>query len=236
MELVQPLRPARSARRAEPDRANGVVLFEFLGPVSPELALVDPELAERASALLPDAPGIRIAGRHETIELIPFSVPSIPARRTIRPALAIASTLLGLGVIAGIGWWLAPAALDREPSVQSGAPAAAPTVPPTQAPPATQSPTAPPIRPGSPEEAAAPFVWPAERGAVGYRVALYRDGRQIFELDVESASLQLPSSWTYEGRFHTLSRGTYRWVVWPLFGNGSTMRLGPAIVSARYTV
>jgi len=236
MELVQPLRPARSTRRAEPDRANGVVLFEFLGPVSPELALVDPELAERASALLPDAPGIRIARRQETIELIPLSVPAIPARKRLRPALAIASILLGAALVAGIGSAVALSVLDREPAAQSGAPVAKPTMPSTQASPAPQPPTAPSNRSESNVVELPRFVWPAEPGADGYRVAIYRAGGQIYEVDVTAASFELSRSWTYGGRFYTLSRGTYRWVVWPMFKSGSTMRLGPAIVSARYTV
>ena len=236
MELVQPLRPARSARRAEPDRANGVVLFEFLGPVSPELALVDPELAERASALLPDAPGIRIAGRRETIELIPFSVPAIPARRKVRPARAIASVLLGIALVAGIGSGVALSVFDRKPATQSSGPVVAPTVLPTQASPVPQPPTAPPNRSESNAVEPPRFVWPAKPGVERYRVALYRGGRQIFERDVRTTALELPRAWTHEGRLYGLTRGTYRWVVWPLFVSGEEASLGPAIVSASYTV
>ena len=235
MELVQPLRPYRSVRRAERDRAPGVVLFEFIEPVSPELALVDPELAERASALLPDTPGIRIAGRRETVEILPFSVPALAARRRVRPALAGATALVALAV-AGVVWWMAPAVLDREPVVQFRAPVAVPTVPPTPASSPVQSPAAPTPQPGSPVAQPPRFVWPAEPGALGYRVALYRAGVQIFESDVTGTALEFPATWTYAGRLHSLTRGTYHWIVWPLVGAGAKVRQGPAIVSARYIV
>ena len=234
MELAQPLRPARSLGRAERERVAGSVLFEFIEPVSPELALVDPELAERASALLPDAPGIRIAGRHETIELLPFSIPALPARSRITPALASATVLVALGV-AGLAWWMAPAVFPGEPVVEFGTPVVAPTVPPTPASSPTQSPTAPTPQSGSPVTEPPRFVWPAAPGALGYRVALYRAGVQIFERDVSSTALEFPASWTYGGRLQSLTRGTYQWIVWPLVALNPA-RAGKPIVSARYTV
>jgi hypothetical protein len=79
------------------------------------------------------------------------------------------------------------------------------------------------------------FVWPAAPGALGYRVALYRAGVQIFERDVSSTALKFPASWTYGGRLHSLTRGTYLWVVWPLIERNPA-RAGEPIVSARYTV
>jgi len=80
------------------------------------------------------------------------------------------------------------------------------------------------------------FVWPAVPGALGYRVALYRAGAQIFERDVTGTALDFPASWTYAGKLESLIRGTYQWIVWPLFGSGATARVAPAIVSARYVV
>ena len=78
------------------------------------------------------------------------------------------------------------------------------------------------------------FVWPAQSGTRSYRLALFRDGRQVFERDIAEPALQLPSTWTFRGRLESLARGTYRWVVWPLVG--VEKRLGPAIVSAQYVV
>jgi len=234
--VVEPLRTVRSNGRVEPERVSGVLLLEFVDPVSPELALVDPELAAEARALLPDGPGIRIAGRRETIELIPFSVPAIPVGRRIRPAPVIASILLGAALVAGIGAGVALSVLDREPAAQSSAPVAAPTMPPTQVSPAPRPPTVPPSRSGPNVVEPPRFVWPAEPGVERYRVALYRGGQQIFERDVRATALELPRAWMHEGRAYDLTRGTYRWVVWPLFRSGEGSRLGPAIVSANYTV
>ena len=235
MAVVEPLRPVRSNGRGEPDRVSGVLLLEFVDPVSPELALVDPELAAEARALLPDGPGIRIARPRGTIELIPFSVPAIPARRRVT-TVAIALILLGAALVAGIGSGVALSVLDREPAAQSSAPVAAPTASPTQAAPVPQPPTAPPTRSGPNVVEPPRFVWPAEPGVERYRVALYRGGQKVFERDVRATALELPRTWTHEGRLYGLTRGTYRWVVWPLFGSGEESRLGPAIVSASYTV
>jgi hypothetical protein len=58
------------------------------------------------------------------------------------------------------------------------------------------------------------FVWAPEPGAAGYRFALYRDERLLFDRDVTKPALVLASTWTHDGRFHQLTRGTYRWVVW----------------------
>jgi len=234
MELVQPLRLYRSVGRAERDRVPGVVLFEFIDPVSPELVLVDPELAERATALLPDTPGIRITGRRETVEILPFSVPALVPKRRVRPALAGAMALVALAV-AGVVWSISPAALDREPVVQFRAPAPAPIVPSTPGPVPAQPPAAPTPQPGASAVEPPRFVWPAAPGALGYRVALYRAGVQIFERDVSSTALEFPASWTYGGRLQSLTRGTYQWIVWPLV-ELNPARAGEPIVSARYIV
>ena len=235
MAVVESVRPVRSNGRGELDRVSGVLLIEFVDPVSPELALVDPELAEQARALLPDGPGIRIAGRGGTIELIPFSVPAIPSRSRVRRPFTIAAVLLTAALVAGIGSGVAWSVLGREPAARSSASVVAPTVPSTPTAPAPRPPTTP-NRSESNGVEPPRFVWPAEPGVNRYRVALYRGGRQIFERDVRTTALELPRSWTHDGRVYRLTRGTYRWIVWPLVGRGATSHLGPAIVSANYTV
>lgn len=237
MAVVQPLRPIRFETRPEPDRVNVVRLVEYLGPVSPELVLIDPELADRARALLPDAPGIRIARRPEVVQPapVPLVAPAPRGRTWSRVALGSATAAV-LAAVASAGWWGVPALRDDRPAVFSRPPvASSPDVPP---PPATGAGPATETEPSSgPSTVVAPrFVWPAHAGAVSYRVALYSDGKQIFGREVRKPALQLPLSWTYDGRFHSLASGTYRWVVWPLLRNGVRLRQGPAIVSAIYTV
>jgi hypothetical protein len=234
--VVQQLRPPAAEPGDEVERVNVVRLVEYLGPISPELALVDPELAARARALLPDTPGIRVP-RRERDEPIPprvveVQVPAVPARSrwrfaTVAAMAAAASAAFGLGVSAA-------ASGDHEASARL-VPTTQPTTQPR--PPAAQQGT--PSKPRStgtavPAAPAAPrFVWAPQADAARYHFALYQGQRLIFEKDVSAAALELPRAWTVRGRVHSLGNRSYRWVVSPYVGSGN--RLGPAIVSATYT-
>ncbi len=232
MGVVEPLRPPGVQRHSVRDPGDVVRRVEFLGPVSPELALVDPELAERARALLPETPGPRLESR-ESDRPIALRLVSPPVQR--RPAPWARTTISRVVAVVAIsafalGWTMATNASEDEPALRSlpPRPAGSPTVP--------RSPAAPPAKPSQPSRLLEPprFVWPADPDADGYRVALFRGSRKVFERDVKESALQLPPSWTFDGRLQSLRRGTYRWVVWPY--SGAAKRLGSAIVSAQYTV
>jgi len=69
-------------------------------PISPELALVDPELAERARALLPD-PGDCLAPRPRLVApLVEAPLPARPSPRWSRTAL-LAGLVFAVGLFAG---------------------------------------------------------------------------------------------------------------------------------------
>ena len=243
MAVVQALRPVGTATPADAGTGNVVRIVEFLGPISPELVLVDPELAPRARAVLPELPWNWTPHTRELGAPIPLRVLAVPAATTSRwrlppvPALALA---LGGSLVVAFVLGISVAARDNDDllAVQSLPPVAAPASQPggsSAAPPTTPKKTK---KPGSRRPVRVPprFVWPVDKGATGYRVALYKADRQIFEQDVTTTALQLSQSWTYKGRFYDLTKGTYRWVVWPLVGRGANTRQKPAIVSASYTV
>lgn len=145
MAVVEPFRPYGSETHTDPDRINVVRLVEFLGPVSPELVLVDPELAARARALLREVPGARLPRRREGDEPAPLRTDAAPGRRRIQWRLVTASAVATVAVAAGGFGWVATAGHDDGPVWQSSPPASVLTVPST-----------PPVEPGlSPEAIAA---------------------------------------------------------------------------------
>lgn len=233
MAVVEPITPVRAGRLEDADRVNVLRLIEFLGPVSPELVLIDPALADRARALLPDSPGIHMSRRPAHVEPTLLRVPALPSPRRSSTSMAVAALVASaLAATTAIEWWAGRSDRDALPTIETTPSVAGPALPSPDA-----SPTLPPTSasPIGPTAVRAPrFVWPEESGSVGYRVALYQDGQQIFERDVTGSALDFPKRWTYQGRPYQLTKGAYRWVVWPLVG--PEKRLGRAIVSAQYVV
>ena len=62
------------------------------------------------------------------------------------------------------------------------------------------------------------LIWTQIRGARFYNVQLFKGNRKVLSRWPRSSRLSLPSRWTYEKRHYTLSRGAYRWYVWPALG------------------
>lgn len=196
-----------------------------LYPISPELALIDPELARAARALLPDRP--RFAAVPVPLDEVVFDevalverldAPSQPVRRGRLGRLLTLAGLLGLGV--GLTLLVGPAPTQTQVSPQTRSAAGAeraaaiPSTPSPQAQrPATSAPSAPVHAAPLPGQT---FVWVAAPGSSAYEFQLFRSGEQIYRARVTQPRLVLPGRWRQDGRPHALVPGDYRWYVWPV--------------------
>ena len=70
------------------------------------------------------------------------------------------------------------------------------------------------------------LVWVRNSEASYYNVQLFRGNRKILSTWPSKATLLLSRAWKYQGHRYTLSRGTYRWYVWPGFGARSNVDYG----------
>jgi hypothetical protein len=94
------------------------------------------------------------------------------------------------------------------------------------------------LRPGAGARLTAPPVlrWRGVRDATYYNVQLHRDGRKILTAWPAKPSLRLQRTWRYAGSSFRLTPGTYRWYVWPGFGQRSANRYGKLLGTQRFTV
>jgi hypothetical protein len=217
-----------------------------LGPVSPELALVDPELGRAARERLPDPPPSVPAGRQEDVapvaerpgvverlpsRLEPTPAPAQPRRRIRLGLLASGAGIVALGVLLAlvVGRDDLPAPRAQQTQSVAGAvspPEASPTKPTT---PATSAPAHATAVPGK------TFVWLASPDAAAYEFQLFEGGERIFRARVDEARLELPGRWRQAGRPHALLPGSYRWSVWTISKRTNRQSTKPT-VSAKLVV
>jgi hypothetical protein len=79
------------------------------------------------------------------------------------------------------------------------------------------------------------LAWAPVPRATYYNVQLWRKGR-ILSLWPRGTSLKLPRTWTYKGKRYKLTRGSYRWYVWPGYGRRSQERFGKLLGSSSFSV
>lgn len=243
--------PVRSPAEIEPgssdsgDGPGGVViplrverqapteLSVELHPISPELALVDPELARAARALLPDRP--RFASDPVPLDELVFDgvvlaelreAASEPVSRRRLGRLLSLTVLLALGV--GLTLLVGPTSTPTP--TRSAASERAVAVPSTPAQkPAPSAPVHAAPLPGQ------TFVWVAAPGTSAYEFQLFRSGERIYRARVAQPRLVLPGRWRQDGRPHALVPGDYRWYVWPV-STQTKRKASAATVQAKLVV
>ena len=227
-----------------------------LGPVSPELALIDPELARAARERLPDPPRpvplaeqpVRIESRGTSLAPVPVLEPA-PRRSRVRLALlASAAGVIALGVLLTlvVGREGRPARDAQQ--TQSVSPAVSPpkvtvTEPerttPTPIKPAKPARTSPTPATSAPSHATAvpgqTFVWVAAPDAAAYEFQLFQGGERVYRARVQEARLEMPGRWRQDGRPHALLPGSYRWYVWMISRRTKQQSAKPT-VSAKLVV
>lgn len=236
-----------------------MTLREASDPLSPELALVDPVMAEYARTWLPRPEDTlrridsliearRLAASRMAQPHAPAREPptgSEPRHRGVLSRRDVRSTLLAAGVVAGI---LAAAILVGVRVDVGGNQAGAddttiatrltPTMP-VIASPAQQAEGS---RAGRTKGVGSShnrrrqprrFAWAPTPGASTYHVELFRHDARVFAADAKEPQIVIPSRWVFNRRRHELSAGEYRWFVWPVV---SGLRASNATVQATLTI
>jgi hypothetical protein len=210
--------PVRSPAELEPassGNGGGVVIRlpierptpVELDPISPELALVDPELARAARALLPDLPH---GGAHAVVPALdePRSglepVADVPRPRR-RGRLLSAAGLIAVGVLLTLFTGRESGSAPVQQHAKSVADAVSP--------PSKRASSAAVHAAALPGQT---FVWVAIPGASAYEFQLFQSGERIFRARVAKPRLALRGRWRQDGRPYALVPGDYRWYVWPV--------------------
>jgi hypothetical protein len=210
-------------------------------PISPELALVDPDLARRARALLPVPvePGPVVVERPQAPRR---SAPRLPRGLLVRGAAALALPSLILNVAL-----LRDRAAPRSPAIS----AARPTV--TPAPPPKRVRKASPTRerssrpagvaaarhvkkarkaPSRPRATRRTLRWPAVPTTSSYDVIIWRNHTRVADIWTTKPALEVDTLACGQG----LAPGRYLWFVYPALSRRGGARYGPLVKWGRVDV
>jgi hypothetical protein len=80
--------------------------------------------------------------------------------------------------------------------------------------------------PGAERKAPPWLRWKPVKNATFYNVQLFRGKRKILSAWPRKPRFKLHSAWRYNGHWHRLSPDTYRWYVWPAYGDRNQRRYG----------
>lgn len=192
-------------------------------PLSPELALVDPELAARARRALPD--------RSLFDEPVPVEIAAGAAarRRQLPRTLVRSGTLVVLAASLALNVGLLT---DRRPA--SGGKAATPNVV-SGVDAAVAVKRARPRRPQprlrlaeSPPVSRAVLRWPRTPAAVKYDVVIWRGHRRVLDVWTSRSRFELSDLSCLQARKLVAGR-RYLWFVYPVLARSSTRRFGPLL-------
>ena len=78
--------------------------------------------------------------------------------------------------------------------------------------------------------------WVPKKGAGYYNLQLYRGGRKVLSTWPIVSSFRLPRAWSYAGHGYKLTRGTYKWFVWPGVGPRAQAKYGKLLGSSTFVV
>jgi hypothetical protein len=97
-------------------------------------------------------------------------------------------------------------------------------------------PTASSLRPfaGTAVGSAPLLTWKKVKRARYYNIQLWRGGKKVLTAWPGQASFQVPQRWGFKGRRYSISRGHYRWWVWPGIGPRSAHRYGKPIGTSSF--
>lgn len=220
-------------------------------PISPELCLVDPDLAARARLLL-EWPQTAVGANGGSVGHGPIRVQSPSRFRHV--SLSVAA-LIAFGAGLALRASEQPRAMSAPGSQSDVTRAAGPSAAPAEqapvgsaaggrqragaasTPPNAKSQPVPP-QSSAPERAAtapagvAPLVlhWAAAPGAFLYDVILWQGHTRVLDLWPTTTHVTVPQVWTYKGKvFHRLAGTHYLWFVYPVLGSKTAPRSGSLI-------
>lgn len=197
-----------------------------MSAISPELALIDPQLAAAARALLPDPGQFRPAAVRRTLsdanprlsEQAPaaFDGPATPRRGRRGGAVGLVLVICAIGAT-----WAVPKLQERiagrDPLVVG-----LPTPP-------VVSTTALPERASARAPAAAVYTWPAVPGVDAYEFRVMRGAETIYTTMTETPALELP-----EGLI--LAPAVYTWSATPLADNSSASGTARPVIEGTFEI
>ena len=76
------------------------------------------------------------------------------------------------------------------------------------------------------------LAWAPVASATGYTVEITGNGEAVYSATTSVPNVRVPDRWRRDGRSMTLSPGTYRWYVWPVFGSGGERHQGRKAIVA----
>ncbi len=208
--------------------------------VSPELALVDPLLAEAARPRLPEPSWAE--AKPEPRSPVQQLVDTDAFYALANAALTMPDEYVGSEgqhrwrLLAGVAAVTVASLLLLDVRVEVGrTPASAEPNAIEEAPDSSPSSGTGPSKSGGPSEQMQPrrFAWAPAAGASGYHVEFFRGAVRVLSMDTKGPELTIPARWFSGGTARSFVRGEYRWYVWPV---ASGRRAPKAIVQATFVV